>query len=132
VSYAGGVGVGGAICPAGFASRWGPFVWTIRETNGAAVTITSFTYANFTTGGVSLGSSQAIAGMALDFTGTAAPTLRLAASSSLSSHTQYDCERETNGVPNFGGGSAVFTVTGTDDNGGAVSSSATLTLLPPR
>jgi len=131
VGYAGGAGVGGAICRVPYISRWGPFTWTLRETNGAPVTITSFTYSTFTNAGVQLSSDEIISATSRDFTGTAAPTIRIPANGTITSRVVYDCELETNGVPNFGGGRAVSTVSGTDDSGAAVSSTATLTVLPP-
>jgi hypothetical protein len=123
--------VGGAICPVPYLSRWGPFTWTLRETNGAPVTLTSFTATIFTTAGVQVSSEEIIAGASHDFTGIAAPTLRIPASGTFTSRVVYDCELATNGLPSFGGGRAVYTVNGTDDSGAAVSSTATLTLLPP-
>jgi len=131
VSYAGGAGVGGAICPFPDISRWGPYVLTIRNTGGTAVTVTSFRLVVRTLAGTLVSDEELVAGLSRDFTGTVAPTLRVPANTSLNSESHYDCERETNGRPDFPGGTAVFTATGTDDGGRAVSAQATLTLLPP-
>ena len=130
VAYAGGVGVGGPICPVPFTSRWGPYVLTIRETGGVAVTITSLRLVVTTVAGNVESDEVITAGLPQNFTGTPAPDLRVPANSSLSSRTLYDCERETNGRPDFPGGTAVYTASGTDAEGRPVSSVATLTLLP--
>jgi hypothetical protein len=131
VSYAGGAGVGGAICPRPFTSRWGPYVLNIQETGGVAITITSLRLVVTTVAGNQESDEVITSGISQDFTGTPAPALRMPANSSASSRPLYDCERETNGRPDFPGGTAVYTASGTDDEGRPVSSTATLTLLPP-
>jgi hypothetical protein len=132
VSYAGGAGVGGAICQVPDLSRWGPFAWTLRETNGIAVEITSFKYVVTTSAGREVSNQEIVRSISGDFTGTAAATLRVPAGASLTSRQHYDCELQTNGAPDFPGGTAVFTASGRDENGATVSSTATLVLLPPR
>lgn len=94
-------------------------MWTIRETNGRAVTITSFRYVVRTVDGREESNEEIVQSISFDFTGTSAPTLRVLA------------ELTTNGLPAFPGGTAVFTASGTDDTGAAVSSTASLSLLPP-
>lgn len=131
VSYAGGAGVGGAICPVPYLSRWGPFTWTLRETSGRAVTVTSFKWVVRTLDGREESNEEVVRIISGEFTGTSAPTLTLPANVSLSSRPKYDCELELNGRPAFPGGTIVFTASGTDESGEQVSSTATLTLLPP-
>jgi hypothetical protein len=131
VSYAGGAGVGGPICPAAYPSRWGPFTWTLRETNGRAVSITSFRYLVKTVDGRVESDEEVVRGLSASLTGAATATLALPAYASLSGRPEYDCELERNGRPAFGGGSIEFTASGRDDAGNAVTSTATLTLLPP-
>ena len=101
VSYAGGAGVGGPICPLPYLSRWGPFTWTIRETNGGEVTITSFKYAVRTVAGVELANDEIVSGISADFTGTAAPSLRVPANTSFTSRQHFDCELRPTAVPIF-------------------------------
>lgn len=131
VSYAGGAGVGGPICPVPYTSRWGPYALTIRETGGMPVTITSLLYVVTTGAGEQVSSEEITAGLSDRFFGVTDPTLRVPANGSVSSRQHYDCERERNGRPDFPGGAAVFTVRGTDEEGRPVSAEATLTLLPP-
>ena len=130
VSYAGGAGVGGAICPVPYISRWGPYVLTVRETGGTSVTVTSLRYVVTTAGGDLVSDEQITAGVSNLFTGVANPSLTVPANTSLSSRPAYDCEKETNGRPDFPGGKLVFTASGTDERGHPVSAQATLTLLP--
>lgn len=132
VSYAGGAGVGGPICPVPYLSRWGPFTWTIREINGRPVTVTSFKYVVTTVDGREESNEEIIRGTAANFTGTAAPTLQVPANTSYTSRSVYDCQLDINGRPAFPGGTATFIVSGTDDAGASVSSTTTLTLLPPQ
>jgi hypothetical protein len=83
-----------------------------------------------TSAGSEVSNQEVVRSISGSFTGTAAPTLRVPAGASLTSRQQYDCELQTNGAPDFPGGTAVFTASGKDENGTAVSSTATLTLFP--
>lgn len=131
VSYAGGAGVGGAICPAPFVSRWGPFRWTLRESNGRAVTLTSFRYLVKGADGRVEDDAEAIRAVSASLTGVLSTTVTVPAYASLTGRPEYDCELERNGQPAFGGGTIEFTASGRDDAGNTVSSTAVLTLLPP-
>jgi hypothetical protein len=124
-SYAGGVGVGGAVCPAAFPSRWGPYTWTLREVGGGTVTVTSFKYAVATIAGVQLADDEVGANLSADFTGTPGSSVRLDPNATLTSRTHYDCE-----ALGFPGGTARFTATGTNEDGAVVTATATLALLP--
>lgn len=131
VSYAGGAGVGGAICPAPFLSRWGPFTWTLRESNGRAVTVTSFRYLVKRADGSVEDDAETIRGLSASLTGVLSTALSVPAHASLTGRPEYDCELERNGQPAFGGGTVEFTASGRDDAGNAVTSTAILTLRPP-
>jgi len=114
-------------------SAWGPFVWTVRETGGGTVTITSFTSTTTNNSGRQLENSQlSMNSMALDFTGTAGASVTLGPNQSLSSHQHASCQTTSPiGLPLNDlatGGVTVFTVSGKDSNGTAVSATATLTL----
>jgi hypothetical protein len=126
VGYAGGVGVGGAVCPAAYPSRWGPFNWVIRETGGGTVTVTSFKWAVSTTAGVPIADDELGTRISADFTGTSGASLRVDPNVTLTSRAIFDCE-----ALGFGGGTATFTARGTNETGTAVTAAATLSLLPP-
>ena len=131
VPYAGGAGVGGAICPAPYLSRWGPFAWSVRESNGRAVTITSFRYLVKRADGSVEDDAESIRVLSASLTGVPSTTVALPAYASLTGRPEYDYELERDGRPAFGGGAIEFTASGRDDAGNPVTSTAVLTLLPP-
>jgi hypothetical protein len=112
----------------------GPFVWSLRETGGGTVTVTTFTArATASNGALISDLTQLIGLLASSLTGTTATSIRLAPNQSLTSPERYTCQASQQGAgyPIFYGGSnVVYTVSGTDSNSTAVSSSATLNVQP--
>jgi len=125
VGFAGGIGVGGAVCPAGWPLRWGPFNWVLKEVGGAPVTVTSFRWAVHNAANVQVADDDLSSQIAGNF-GTPGATLPVAAGETLTSRSVYDCE-----ATGFTGGKATFTVKGTTTSGAPVESVAVLTLLAP-
>jgi hypothetical protein len=118
-------------CNANNQTEFGPFVWTLRETGGGTVTVNRFT-ARAVSKVVEIEISnltQLIGLLTQELTGTSGSSFTLQPNQTLTSKERFTCQptQPGAGTPIFWQGSnLLYTVSGTDSNGTAVSTSATL------
>lgn len=117
-------------CGSASQTTFGPFVWTLRETRGGRVSVTAFSARATATGGAQISNLTDLIGLLSSvMTGASGTSITLGPNQTFTSPERFTCQPSQPGAGfpiYFGGSSVLYTVSGQDSNGTAVTSSATL------